>query len=77
MSYEPYYDYILRKTREEREMQGELFNICTCANCKDIVFDDEAVVATYHQQHSTVQEKFCSTNCKHEWYLKRLNQLGM
>jgi len=53
-------------------------NVTMCTNCTQFVHLDLAVVKVFHlSRHVTEQHFFCSEQCHHEWYIRRLNQLGM
>lgn len=78
-SHESYHNYIARRYRE-MDQQLELYfapRVTQCAHCGDLVHGVDVVVKTYHTNHSTEQEHFCSDACHHEWYIQRLRQWGM
>ncbi len=68
-----YHNYILYMLRKEREM----CKMTTCAQCKQSVLKDLAVVTVKHLAKGTLQEHFCSEHCANQWYLERLRKEGL
>lgn len=56
---------------------GKLFGFTTCAQCGELIHQDEALVKTYHTGRSTLQETFCGNQCHYTWYLSRLRSFGL
>lgn len=47
------------------------FGLTQCATCDDLIHQDEAIMATYYQEHMQEQESFCSATCKETWLNER------
>jgi hypothetical protein len=48
-----------------------------CANCDVLAHQDVVVTKAYFTATMWQEEHFCSDECHHEWYIKRLNNLGL
>lgn len=74
-----YHDYILYRIRKDAEMQPDLFRHAhtQCAECGELVHRDDVIVKQYHTGTMTDVDHFCSDDCHHEWYVKRLRTWGM
>lgn len=60
--------------------QPDLFTygLTQCAECGDLIHQDEAVVRTYQDSTSDEQQEvFCSTLCHQYWYINRLRECGL
>ena len=49
----------------------------TCANCGDLVHQDDVVIKQYYTGSMVDVEHFCSDDCHHAWYIRRLNAWGL
>lgn len=65
-----------RPTRQCRS-DLERFGFTQCAHCGDLLHQDEAIHTVYYTGGEQETEDFCGENCKHQWYIHRLNTLGM
>lgn len=79
-----YHEWILEQMKaekpcpEERQLSFNFGpNVTQCAHCGDLVHSADVVIKTYHTSYRSDQEHFCSDECHHEWYVKRLRQWGM
>lgn len=67
------------------EEQGDLFRFgfTQCAECGDLLHQDEAMKHVYYDDEGQQEEHFCpdklqpEQSCHHKWYIRRLNTLGM
>ena len=50
---------------------------CSYDHCKAVVPAESVIVKEYHLAHSTEVAYFCSADCHHSWYIKRINQMGL
>lgn len=48
-----------------------------CGFCGKVVHHSKAVVKQFHSGHMTDVKHYCSDDCHHRDYIRRLNQWGM
>lgn len=59
---------------EECQSDAERFGLTTCAECNDLIHQDEAVVKVYYNGDQQQTEHFCSDDCKVVWYINHLRR---
>ena len=57
--------------------QPDLFDLYRCAECNELIHREEVIIKQFYNHRMVIVEYFCSDKCHHQFYIKRLNQLGM
>lgn len=62
---------------EECHSDLERFELTQCAQCGDLIHQDEALRHVYYENDWQMYEDFCNEDCRDFWKMHRLHILGI